>query len=179
MNAMPPRDRHGRGGVRLEPEPGIGDDPAVLPGEAPGVAAAAATAVDAALPLRPDEDGGAQMSEAVEPAPRRVPREGAGKAGGQGRWEAALRGAAGMGAGAAVLPPALKGVEVTVSVEVGRHRLALAELMALEPAQVLELDRLASEPARVLVNGQAFATGEIVTVGDRFAVRLVALEERP
>jgi flagellar motor switch protein FliN len=65
------------------------------------------------------------------------------------------------------------GVEVTV--EVGRTRSTFAELMKLEPGALLELDRDAHEPADILVNGKIVAHGEIVTVGDRYGVRVTTV----
>lgn len=65
------------------------------------------------------------------------------------------------------------GVEVTV--EVGRTRSTFAELMKLEPGALVELDRDAHEPADILVNGKIVAHGEIVTVGDRYGVRVTTV----
>ncbi len=65
------------------------------------------------------------------------------------------------------------GVEVTV--EVGRTRSTFAELMKLEPGALIELDRDAHEPADILVNGKIVAHGEIVTVGDRYGVRVTTV----
>jgi flagellar motor switch protein FliN/FliY len=62
------------------------------------------------------------------------------------------------------------GVEVTV--EVGRTRSTFSELMKLGPGALIELDRDAHEPADVLVNGKIVAHGEIVTIGDRYGVRI-------
>lgn len=65
------------------------------------------------------------------------------------------------------------GVEVTV--EVGRTRSTFAELMKLGPGSLVELDRDAHEPADILVNGKIVAHGEIVTVGDRYGVRVTSV----
>lgn len=62
------------------------------------------------------------------------------------------------------------GVEVTV--EVGRTRSTFNQLMKLGPGALIELDRDAHEPADVLVNGKIVASGEIVTIGDRYGVRI-------
>lgn len=69
----------------------------------------------------------------------------------------------------------LLGVGVEVTVEVGRTRSTFAELMKLEPGALLELDRDAHEPADILVNGKIVAHGEIVTVGDRYGVRVTTV----
>jgi flagellar motor switch protein FliN/FliY len=65
------------------------------------------------------------------------------------------------------------GVEVTV--EVGRSRSTFAELMKMGPGTLLELDRDAHEPADILVNGKIVASGEIVTIGDRYGVRITSV----
>lgn len=75
------------------------------------------------------------------------------------------------------LPPHLAGLEIILSVEVGRARVPLADLVAVEPGQLFDLDTLVSEPVSILANGRPFASGEIVAVGDRFGVRIVALAE--
>ena len=76
----------------------------------------------------------------------------------------------------APLPPLLAGIEVTLSVEIGSHHLPLAQLLSIDPGQIFALDRLTTEPVNVLVNGKPFARGEIVTVGDRYGVRLTEME---
>lgn len=76
---------------------------------------------------------------------------------------------------AAGVPPALARIEVTLTVEVGRRRMPLAEILSSEAGEVIALDRLTDEPVDILVNGKPFARGEIVAVGDSFGVRLVAL----
>ena len=74
-----------------------------------------------------------------------------------------------------LLSPLLAGIEVTLSVEIGSHRLPLRDLMALDPGQIFALDRMTAEPVSVLVNGRPFARGEVVAMGDRFGVRIVEL----
>jgi len=63
-------------------------------------------------------------------------------------------------------------VAVTLSLEVGRTRLPVRELLQLAQGSILELDRLAGEPLDVLVNGIWIARGEVVVVNDNFGVRL-------
>ncbi|WP_126976368.1 flagellar motor switch protein FliN [Frigidibacter oleivorans] len=75
----------------------------------------------------------------------------------------------------------LENVSVSLTVEVGRTRLTIRELLRLAEGSVVELDRLAGDPLDVLVNGTAVARGEVVMVGDRFGIRLgqiVTPEER-
>lgn len=63
-------------------------------------------------------------------------------------------------------------VSVTLALEVGRTRMAVRELLQLAPGAVVELDRLASEPLDVLVNGVRIARGELVVVNEKFGIRL-------
>jgi flagellar motor switch protein FliN/FliY len=63
-------------------------------------------------------------------------------------------------------------VAVTLSLEVGRARLAVRELLQLAPGAIVELDRASTEPLDVLVNGVRIARGEVVVVNDKFGIRL-------
>lgn len=63
-------------------------------------------------------------------------------------------------------------VDMTLSAEVGRTRLPLRQVLDLVPGSVLELDRPAGAPADILVNGRLIARGEIVVVGEDYAVRI-------
>ena len=63
-------------------------------------------------------------------------------------------------------------VPVTLSMEVGRTRIPIRNLLQLNQGSVVELDRAAGEPLDVFVNGTLIAHGEVVVVNDRFGVRL-------
>src|SRR5688572_15423702 len=63
-------------------------------------------------------------------------------------------------------------VPVTLSLEVGRTRIPIRNLLQLNQGSVVELDRTAGEPLDVYVNGTLIAQGEVVVVNDRFGVRL-------
>ena len=63
-------------------------------------------------------------------------------------------------------------IPLDVTVEIGRTRLAIRELLQLGPGSVIELQKLAGETLDVLVNGKPIARGEAVMVSDRFGVRL-------
>ena len=63
-------------------------------------------------------------------------------------------------------------VPVTLSLEVGRARLPIRNLLQLNQGSVVELERDAGEPFDVYVNGTLIAHGEVVVVNDRFGVRL-------
>ena len=88
--------------------------------------------------------------------------------------EAALAGASGIAmalpAGAAM--NLVKDIPVTLSIELGRTRMSLKELLELEQGAVIELDRMVDEPMDVLVNGTLVAHGEVVVIDDTFGVRL-------
>ena len=64
-------------------------------------------------------------------------------------------------------------VPVTLSLEVGRTKMSVGNLLRLRQGSVVELDRLAGEPLDVLVNGQLVARGEIVVINDKFGIRLI------
>ena len=69
--------------------------------------------------------------------------------------------------------PSLAGIAVRVSAELGRARMASAEVVGLPPGSVVELNRQADEPIDLYVNGRRFATGRLVVVdGTDWAVRV-------
>ncbi|KTD47216.1 flagellar motor switch protein FliN [Legionella rubrilucens] len=63
-------------------------------------------------------------------------------------------------------------IPVTVTVEIGRTRMTIRNLLQLNQGGIVALDRLAGEPLDVLVNGTLVAHGEVVVVNDKFGVRL-------
>ena len=63
-------------------------------------------------------------------------------------------------------------VPVQLSLEVGRARIPIRNLLQLNQGSVIELERLAGEPLDVYVNGTLIAQGEVVVVNERFGVRL-------
>jgi flagellar motor switch protein FliN len=69
----------------------------------------------------------------------------------------------------------LQDVDVKLTVEIGSTSLTLRELLALGESSVIELDRQANELLDVFVNGTLIGRGEVVTVGDRFGVRMTEL----
>jgi flagellar motor switch protein FliN len=66
----------------------------------------------------------------------------------------------------------LRNVAMEVTVEIGRTRMTVQELLSLHPGEVIELDRAASAPADLLVNGTLIARGEIVVVDEDFGLRI-------
>jgi flagellar motor switch protein FliN/FliY len=69
----------------------------------------------------------------------------------------------------------LHGVDMEVTVELGRTRMAVRDLLALAPGAVLELDRAAGSPADLLVNGRLIARGEVVVVDEDFGLRVTQI----
>ena len=63
-------------------------------------------------------------------------------------------------------------VPVTLSMEVGRTRVPIRNLLQLNQGSVVELDRAAGEPLDVFVNGTLIAHGEVVVVNEKFGIRL-------
>ncbi|VEG90670.1 flagellar motor switch protein FliN [Legionella spiritensis] len=63
-------------------------------------------------------------------------------------------------------------IPVSVTVEIGRTKMSIRNLLQLNQGGIVALDRLAGEPLDVLVNGTLVAHGEVVVVKDKFGVRL-------
>lgn len=63
-------------------------------------------------------------------------------------------------------------IPVQISVELGRTKIAIKNLLQLAHGSVVELDAMAGEPMDVLVNGTLIAQGEVVVVNDKFGIRL-------
>ncbi len=59
-----------------------------------------------------------------------------------------------------------------VSVEIGRTRMVIKDLIQLGQGSVIELDKLAGEPMEVFVNEKLVARGEVVVVNEKFGIRL-------
>jgi flagellar motor switch protein FliN/FliY len=63
-------------------------------------------------------------------------------------------------------------IPVQISVELGRTKITIRNLLQLAHGSVVELDAMAGEPMNVLVNGTLIAQGEVVVVNDKFGIRL-------
>ena len=63
-------------------------------------------------------------------------------------------------------------IPLEVSVELGRTRMLINDLLQLGQGSVVELTKLAGEPMEIFVNGRLFARGEAVVVNEKFGVRL-------
>ncbi|BHH83380.1 flagellar motor switch protein FliN [Desulforhopalus sp. 52FAK] len=63
-------------------------------------------------------------------------------------------------------------IPLNISVEIGRSKIKLKDLLKMGEGYVLELDKLAGEPLDLYVNSKLIAKGEAVMVGDKFGIRL-------
>lgn len=73
----------------------------------------------------------------------------------------------------------ISNVEMALTVEIGRTRMAVRDLLALEPGAVVELDRSAGTPADILLNGKLIAHGDVVVVDQDYAVRITRILDNP
>lgn len=64
-------------------------------------------------------------------------------------------------------------VPVTLSVEIGRTRMSIKDLLALNQGALVELDREVNAPLDLMVNGTLIARGEVVELEGRFGLRLI------
>ncbi|MFJ2979999.1 flagellar motor switch protein FliN [Curtobacterium sp. NPDC087082] len=69
----------------------------------------------------------------------------------------------------------INNVEMTLTVEIGRTRMSVRDVLGMEPGAVVELDRSAGAPADVLLNGRLIAHGEVVVVDQDYAVRITKI----
>jgi flagellar motor switch protein FliN/FliY len=66
-------------------------------------------------------------------------------------------------------------VPLSVTVELGRVKMPVRDLLALASGSVIELNKLAGEPLDVLINGRPVAHGEAVMINEKFGVRLTEI----
>jgi flagellar motor switch protein FliN len=66
-------------------------------------------------------------------------------------------------------------VDLPVSIELGRAKMSISDLLALGPGSVVELDKLVGEPVDLLVNQKCVARGEVVVVEENFGLRITQL----
>jgi flagellar motor switch protein FliN/FliY len=69
----------------------------------------------------------------------------------------------------------INNVEMALTVEIGRTRMSVRDVLALEPGGIIELDRSAGAPADILLNGRLIAHGEVVVVDQDYAVRITQI----
>jgi len=66
----------------------------------------------------------------------------------------------------------LMDVQMTLTVELGRTKMYIKEILSLGEGSIIELDKLAGEPVDLLVNGKLIAKGEVVVIDENFGVRV-------
>ena len=66
----------------------------------------------------------------------------------------------------------LMDVQMTLTVELGRTKMFVKEILGLGEGSIIELDKLAGEPVDLLVNGKLVAKGEVVVIDENFGVRV-------
>ncbi len=102
--------------------------------------------------------------------------EGGDGSGGGGMGALDMGGAA-AAPGGGMSPSVMRLMEVplTVTIELGRTRMILQDVMDLGEQSLVELEKALGEPVDVMVNGKLFARGEVVTVSENFGVRITEL----
>lgn len=68
-------------------------------------------------------------------------------------------------------------ISMPVTVELGRTRMLIRDILGLGPGSVIELDKLAGEPVDLLVNDRAIAKGEVVVIDENFGIRLTQISQ--
>ncbi len=66
-------------------------------------------------------------------------------------------------------------IPLEVSVEIGRTKMIINDLLKLSQGSIIELNKMAGEPVEIYVNGKLMARGEVVVVNERFGVRLTEI----
>jgi flagellar motor switch protein FliN/FliY len=69
-------------------------------------------------------------------------------------------------------------IPVTLTVELGKTRLTIRELLDLAKGSIVELNGLAGEPMDILINGYLLAQGEVVVVDDKYGIRITDIVTR-
>ena len=131
--------------------------------------------------LKPQDDWAAAMAEqtastppaAAAPAPAPAPAApAAAPAPAQSAAQSVFKPLAGAAPGAGTDIDLIMDVPVQLTVELGRTRLTIKNLLQLGQGSVVELDGLAGEPMDIFVNGYLIAQGEVVVVEDKYGIRL-------
>nr|WP_163503138.1 flagellar motor switch protein FliN [Halomonas socia] len=81
----------------------------------------------------------------------------------------------GQGSGAARDLEMVMDIPVKLSVELGRTRITIKQLLELAQGSVIELEGLAGEPMDILINGYLIAQGEVVVVDDKYGIRVTEI----
>ncbi len=129
--------------------------------------------------LKPQDDWAAAMAEqtsaaapAATPAAPAAPAASAPQAAAQPAAQSVFKPLAGTTGGTGADIDLIMDVPVQLTVELGRTRLTIKNLLQLGQGSVVELDGLAGEPMDIFVNGYLIAQGEVVVVEDKYGIRL-------
>lgn len=69
----------------------------------------------------------------------------------------------------------LQDIPLTVTVEIGRTKMLVKDVLKLAVGAVVELDKLAGEPVDILVNGKIIAKGEVIAVNENYGIRITEI----
>ncbi|MBL7251714.1 flagellar motor switch protein FliN [Alloalcanivorax sp. C16-2] len=121
-------------------------------------------------------DGG----EDADPWAEALAEQGAGDSGAQAAGDQVFKPLDGGGVGADRGGDArdlemIMDIPVKLSVELGRTRITIKQLLELAQGSVIELDGLAGEPMDILINGYLVAQGEVVVVEDKYGIRITEI----
>ena len=127
--------------------------------------------------LKPQDDWAAAMAEQsaatpAAPAPAAPAAPAPAQPAAQSAAQSVFKPLAGATAGAGTDIDLIMDVPVQLTVELGRTRLTIKNLLQLGQGSVVELDGLAGEPMDIFVNGYLIAQGEVVVVEDKYGIRL-------
>lgn len=129
--------------------------------------------------LKPQDDWAAAMAEqtaatapAAPAAPAPAPAPAAAAPAAQSASQSVFKPLAGTATGAGTDIDLIMDVPVQLTVELGRTRLTIKNLLQLGQGSVVELDGLAGEPMDIFVNGYLIAQGEVVVVEEKYGIRL-------
>lgn len=86
--------------------------------------------------------------------------------------------------GGEIVPDLLRSlldIPLEISVELGRTKMLIGDLLQVTQGSTIELDKFENEPVEILVNGRHIARGEVILIGDKFGIRIIDIispEER-
>ena len=66
----------------------------------------------------------------------------------------------------------LDNVCLKLSVELGRTKISIKDLLLIQKGSIIELEKLAGEPSEILINSRTISRGEVMVIGDKFSIRL-------
>lgn len=73
----------------------------------------------------------------------------------------------------------LMNVSLQITAELGKCKMAVADILKLGSGSIVELDRLAGGPVDLLVNDKLIARGEVVAIDENFGIRITELIQKP